>query len=144
MMNNPDMQPNVAMNHWITAIWLFNFKLVHVPAEKHLGADGLSCHEPVPSEDNEDDDPEEWVDNVLSLGIWVDSQQHTRPTTKNFEVLVEEPSPLVMTDSTSQNLTPSTRDEELKQICRFLTNTIQGGLLLCHGRDNSPDLGKGH
>ncbi|KAI0065650.1 hypothetical protein BV25DRAFT_1774161, partial [Artomyces pyxidatus] len=41
MLNNPDIQPNTAMNRWITAILLYDFKLVHVPAEKHLGPDGL-------------------------------------------------------------------------------------------------------
>ena len=34
MLNNPDLQPN-AINRWIQGIKLFNFKLVHVPAENH-------------------------------------------------------------------------------------------------------------
>jgi len=42
MLSNPDIQPNAAMNRWIATILLFDFKLVHIPAEKHLGADGLS------------------------------------------------------------------------------------------------------
>jgi hypothetical protein len=42
MLSNPDVQPNAAINCWIAAILLFDFKLVHIPAEKHLGADGLS------------------------------------------------------------------------------------------------------
>ncbi len=129
MINNPDVQPNAAMNCWIAAIRLFNFKLVHVPTEKHLGADGLSRREPVPGEDDEDDDPEEWVDNVLSLGIWVDSLQHTQaPTTKNFEVLVEEPSPLTTADLTTQDSITSPRDTELEQIRKYLNNATQGSL----------------
>ena len=69
MLNNHNIQPNVAINHWITAIQLFNFKLVHIPTKKHQGPDGLSCHEPIPSEDNNKGDPEEWVDNILSLEV---------------------------------------------------------------------------
>ena len=35
MLNSPNVQPNVVINRWIAAILLFDFKLVHVPAEKH-------------------------------------------------------------------------------------------------------------
>jgi len=48
MLKNSDVRPNVAVNGWIAAI-LFDFKLVHVLAEKHQGPDGLSRHEPVPA-----------------------------------------------------------------------------------------------
>ena len=70
MLSNPNIQPNAAINHWIAAILLFDFKLVHVPANKHKGPDGLSRRKPVLGED-EDNDPEDWVDNALSLGTWV-------------------------------------------------------------------------
>ena len=42
MLNNPTLHPNNAIDRWITIILLFNFNLVHIPAEKHTGADGLS------------------------------------------------------------------------------------------------------
>jgi hypothetical protein len=42
MIANPDIQPNMAINCWIAAILLFDFKLVHVPADKHHGPDRLS------------------------------------------------------------------------------------------------------
>ena len=42
MLNNPDVQPNATINRWIATILLFHFKLVHVPADKHTSADGLS------------------------------------------------------------------------------------------------------
>src|SRR6266567_7409454 len=79
MLANPDIQPNAAINRWIATIQLFNFKLVHIPAEKHQGPDGLSRCEPIPGEDNGDGNPEEWVDDVLSLGLWLDTwnEQHT-------------------------------------------------------------------
>ncbi|KIK13953.1 hypothetical protein PISMIDRAFT_17632 [Pisolithus microcarpus 441] len=32
MLNNPDLQPNATINHWIEGILLFDFKLIHVPA----------------------------------------------------------------------------------------------------------------
>jgi hypothetical protein len=62
---NLDVQLNAAINRWIATILLFNFKLVHIPAEKHQGLDGLSRCEPIPGEDNDKGDPEEWVDKVL-------------------------------------------------------------------------------
>ena len=69
MLNNPDLQPNATINRWIAAILLFNFKLVHVPAEKHHGPDGLSRREPVEGEDEDEDDPEDWIDRTLALGL---------------------------------------------------------------------------
>ena len=44
MLNNPDMQPNNAINWWIAGILLFNFELVHVPGKSHMGPDGHSRH----------------------------------------------------------------------------------------------------
>jgi len=79
MLSNPNIQPNAAVNRWIAAILLFDFKLVHVPASKHKGPDGLSRHEPALGEE-EHDDPEDWVDSALSLGIWVVSWFDTFPT----------------------------------------------------------------
>src|SRR6266850_1694027 len=70
MLRNPDIQPNAAINCWIAAILLFDFKLIHVPADKHRGPDGLSRRKPAPGKD-EEDDPEDWVDQVLSLSVWV-------------------------------------------------------------------------
>lgn len=64
MINNPTLHPNDAINRWISAILLFDFELVHVPAEKHTGADGLS-RRPRSVEDPSPEDPEEledWID----------------------------------------------------------------------------------
>jgi hypothetical protein len=79
MLSNPDVQPNATINRWIAAILLFDFKLVHVPANKHRGPDGLSRREPAPDED-EGDDPEDWIDHALSLGIWAVSWCEASPT----------------------------------------------------------------
>jgi hypothetical protein len=64
MINNPTLHPNDAINRWIAAILLFDFQLVHVPADKHTGADGLS-RRPRDPDDPSPDDPEfleEWID----------------------------------------------------------------------------------
>ncbi|KAI0038541.1 hypothetical protein FA95DRAFT_1456289, partial [Auriscalpium vulgare] len=42
MLNEPDLQPNAAINRWIQGILMFDFILVHVPAERFQGPDGLS------------------------------------------------------------------------------------------------------
>ncbi|KAJ3913866.1 hypothetical protein F5877DRAFT_6235, partial [Lentinula edodes] len=41
MINNPDIQPNAAVNRWIAGILLFSFTMVHVPSER-ITADGPS------------------------------------------------------------------------------------------------------
>jgi hypothetical protein len=53
MLSNPNVQQNAAINHWIAAILLFNFKLIHIPTEKHLRPNSLSRHEPIPGKDDE-------------------------------------------------------------------------------------------
>jgi len=75
MLKNPDIQPNATINRWIAVILLFDFKLVHVPVEKHHGPDGLSRREPADGE-SEDDDPEDWIDATLSLRLWGVSLTH--------------------------------------------------------------------
>ena len=79
MLNNPDIQPSAAINRWITAIQLFDFRPIHIPAEKHQGPDGLSHYEPIPGKDDNEGNPEEWVDDVLSLGLWLNTWDE-RPT----------------------------------------------------------------
>ena len=69
MLNNPDIQPNNAMNRWIAGILLFDFELVHIPGSQHGGPDGLSQRRMVDVEEPEDD----WVDEVLELGVWVNT-----------------------------------------------------------------------
>ena len=71
MLNNPDIQPNNAINHWIAGILLFNFELVHVPGRDHVGPDGLSWQRPTVEDEEEPQD--NWVDEVLDLGVWVNS-----------------------------------------------------------------------
>ena len=74
MINNPDIQPNASMNRWIAAILLFDFKLRHVPGSKHVGPDGLSRRRRSVDDEEVDETPEEiedWLDDVVSCGIWI-------------------------------------------------------------------------
>lgn len=71
MLNNPNIQPNATINHWITGILLFDFKLVHVPTTRHTGADGLSRQPPAPEDPAESDDFEEWIDSAYGFLIKV-------------------------------------------------------------------------
>src|ERR1700710_641800 len=69
MINNPDLQPNASINRWIAGILLFHFTLVHVPAAKHTGADGLS-RRPQSEEDLlMDNDHEDWLDKAYSFAV---------------------------------------------------------------------------
>jgi hypothetical protein len=79
MINNPDIQPNASMNRWIAAILLFNFKLKHVPGKKHAGPDGLSRRRRSPDDEEVDETPEkieEWLDDIISCGIWIANTVH--------------------------------------------------------------------
>jgi hypothetical protein len=71
MINSPGLHPNDAINRWIAAILLFDFELVHVPAERHTGADGLS-RRPASDRDPPGEEPEEledWIDTNAGFFI---------------------------------------------------------------------------
>jgi hypothetical protein len=74
MLNNPDIQPNAAVNHWIMGISLFDFTLRHVPGDKHVVPDGLSRRHSAPEDkqnlEETSEDVEEWIDEILECGIW--------------------------------------------------------------------------
>ena len=59
------------INCWIAGILLFNFELVHVPGRDHVGPDGLSRWRPTVEDEGEPQD--NWIDEVLDLGVWVNS-----------------------------------------------------------------------
>src|SRR5437588_2983548 len=69
MINNPDLQPNASINRWIAGILLFDFELVHVPGDRHTGADGLSRRPPSIDDPIQDDDHEDWLDKAYSFSI---------------------------------------------------------------------------
>jgi hypothetical protein len=102
MLNKPDLQPNATINRWIQGILLFDFTLIHVPADKFKGPDALSrCRlgegEEVPEEDDS------WLDEIaLFAGL--------------------PPVSLVSTEVASLDKTNrSKEDKVLLQIYHFLT-----------------------
>ena len=66
MLNDPDLQPNAAVNRWIEGILMFDFALVHVPADRHKGPDALSRRPLAVGETAESDD-NSWLDNIALL-----------------------------------------------------------------------------
>jgi hypothetical protein len=125
MLSNPDVQPNAAINRWIAAILLFDFKLIHVPAEKHHGPDGLSRRKPIPSEDDNEGDPEEWVDKVLSLILWLDTWNEHHPTHRTGMAKVFQATEGVSTLCNELTFPPASdkvcaHDSELPGILRYL------------------------
>ena len=63
MLNEPDLQPNAVINRWIQGILLFDFELVHIPAERHKGPDALSRRPPASDDEHEEED-DEWLDHI--------------------------------------------------------------------------------
>ncbi|KAI0086603.1 hypothetical protein BDY19DRAFT_894727, partial [Irpex rosettiformis] len=69
MLNEPDLQPNATINRWIQGILLFDFTLVHVPADRFKGPDALSHRRSADGEDLPEED-DSWVDDIaLFAGI---------------------------------------------------------------------------
>jgi hypothetical protein len=65
MLNSADPHPNAVMNRWIQGILMFNFELIHVPADKFVGPDALSRRKPIDDEHVADND--EWLENMALL-----------------------------------------------------------------------------
>ncbi len=101
MLNDPDLQPNATINRWIQGILLFDFKLIHVPADKFRGPDGLSRREPNPEDFNEETD--DWLDDI-ALYTTIRDLDHAQPHS-------------IYASSTNQ-------DHKLRQILKFLV-TLQ-------------------
>jgi hypothetical protein len=80
MLNHPDIQPNAAINRWVTGILLFDFDLVHIPSNKHTVADGLLRCPESPDNPEEDDDYKDWIDQAYSFTIEVLNWCQDRPS----------------------------------------------------------------
>jgi hypothetical protein len=63
MLHAPEL-PNAPMTRWLLYIQLFDFDLLHVPAEKHKVPDGLSRRKPSPL-DSDDEDAEAYLDSFI-------------------------------------------------------------------------------
>ena len=81
MLRHPDVQPSAVQNCWIKGIKQFNFTLVHVPADRFKGPDGLSRRQHnTDEEDNQKSEADSWIDNI-ALAAQVYNQDPT-PTIK--------------------------------------------------------------
>jgi len=73
MLNEPDFQPDTAINRWIQGILMFDFELRHVPAERFQGPDTLS-RRPLAKGETVEDDDDSWLDNI-ALSIFIPDRQ---------------------------------------------------------------------
>ena len=108
MLNEPDLQPNATINHWIDGILLFDFTLIHVPAVCHRGPDALSRCQPT-DEDIEEgerdaEEADQWLEDILLF-----AQTHPLP----YDSMTL---PSFSSDNTSQ-------DTVLRHILHFLETT---------------------
>jgi hypothetical protein len=134
MLHNPDIQASAVINRWIQGILQFDFELVHVPAHRHRGPDGLSRRRHTSQDgDSEESDPEEWVDRIalasriqdqLRDSISLTQESEDQPT--GSSALIPPPS-LRKEDSSSEDETLSSSpssyrytDEDLQDILRYL------------------------
>ena len=131
MLKNPNIQPNATINWWIAAILLFDFNLVHMPAAKHHGPNGLSWQEPA-DDKSKDNDPEEWIDDALSLSLWVVSwtQAHhadCEPAVWTLSIGIPSSTAATIDNGNDNDLTIPTSnkvckaEEQVEDICHYLT-----------------------
>jgi hypothetical protein len=113
LLNNPDLQPDAAVNRWIQGILMFHFDLKHVPAIKFQGPDALSRrdrneYEPVESDDDS------WLDEIALFISQADGGSELKPrNTIQPRALHEYLLP-------SCNLARSAQEELLRDIRHFL------------------------
>lgn len=103
MLNEPDLQPNAAINRWIQGILMFDFTLVHISGTKHVGPDALSRRMLGEGETIEEED-DSWLDDIALLAKVDD---------------IETPSHALSYSVPIQNRT--TLDQLLADIFHFLT-----------------------
>jgi hypothetical protein len=75
-----EFEPVRPQNKWVDVMFLtagislFDFKLQHIPGEKHVGPDGLSQRPHAPEDDDNEEESveevEDWIDKVLGCMIW--------------------------------------------------------------------------
>lgn len=116
MLNDPDLQPNAAINRWIQGILLFSFELVHVPAKNHKGPDALSRRSLAEGEKAESDN-DSWLDGIALLTFFPDLKTSQNP------IQPDKPLDLMNRNPTMPFLSLATRvsqEEMLSDIKHFL------------------------
>jgi hypothetical protein len=128
MLNNPDLQPNAAINCWIAAIKMFDFTLVHVPGNKHKGPDGLSQRPPAPGEDLDTaEDADAWIDQTYGFffGSTLSASQLLRvpPTVLAFLDFIP-PDPFADLVLPPQDAKADAVDERVRLVELYLCNPL--------------------
>jgi hypothetical protein len=107
MIQVPDIQPSAAENRWIQGILRYDFKVVHVPAERHKGPDTLSRRPLTESElekaeeINSDDDMMALVRSVLVLQNTQGSRRQQIDTLRDIHNYLQDPHELLDLGTTS-------------------------------------------
>ena len=114
MLNDPDLQPNAPINRWIQGILMFDFKLIHVPAERHKGPDALSRRPLAEGEQAESDD-DSWLDDIALLTFFPD-----RPPNPFSMLTLIHSTPPTPTDLPSSLTSRIAQEEMLNHIRHFL------------------------
>jgi len=115
MLNEPDLQPNAAVNRWIQGILMFDFTLVHVPATQFRGPDALSRRQLAEDEDIPEHD-DSWLDEI-SLLYYLPNPY----TLKDFCFTLPTKLPYEPTKLPSWKLRQSSQDTTLKDVRHFLS-----------------------
>ena len=135
MINNPDLQPNATINRWIAGILLFQFKLVHVSADKHTGADGLSRRPPSSLDPPEPDNHEDWLDHAYGFSMELLNDCSTKELTVetpsadtdrplSFLAFVQVLQPTSSDVQIPRSLKAQARDERILDYREFLTTRV--------------------
>jgi hypothetical protein len=127
-----EFKPVRSQNQWVDVMFLtagislLDFKLQHIPGEKHAGPDGLLQRPHAPEDDDNEEESveevEDWIDKVLGCMIWSKKDlEWTFPELKNDAVLTlhsaNHPDHEIPPDNTSHQC-----NEELQTIHSFLDN----------------------
>ncbi|RDB16200.1 Transposon Tf2-6 polyprotein [Hypsizygus marmoreus] len=126
IINNPDIQPNHAMNRWIQGILLFDFTLKHVPATQFKGPDALS-RRPLGEDEKIPSDDDAWLDDIALLITLVHPEEFP---SFDFSIPTHLPYQTYVLPSSQPNL--SRAEQRLVDIKNFLetleipeTNSLQ-------------------
>src|ERR1700710_566282 len=136
MINNPDLQPNATINRWIAGILLFQFKLVHVPADKHTGANGLSRRPPSSLDPPEGNNHEDWLDHAYGFSMELLNSCTPKETPANqprsdtdqslvSRVFVQVLQPTDNKSHIPRSLKAQARDERILDFRKFLISRVR-------------------
>lgn len=122
LLNNPDLQPDAAVNRWIQGILMFHFALTHVPATRFQAPDALSRRSVNKGEEVEDDD-DSWLDEIALFAqieveknekAWIEEIAFFSQITRTSQL------PYAAEDLPSCHLSRRTQESDLRRIDHFL------------------------